>query len=508
VRLAIDPLRDTQIDTLYWQLGTDPALGASTFRQGGAPRYTDIYSHSTNVGPRWGEGRDKFDSAGDWRIYENTRQLIAEGTDAPAVVIEEGHRAGLEVFISMRVNDTHDGMSDDPQHPLLSPIKREHPDWLLGPPKGYDVNSPLPRKVSRFAYNFAVPEVRAYKLALAEETIANYDLDGLDLDYCRTPRLFPDGEGPRAAGLLTDLMRKIRASLDRKGAGVGRKIHLSVRVPPTFELALAFGMDVKTWIDEKLIDILIAGVTTESMHRMPVEEYVDAAQGTHIQVIAQGLGLQWQGRPMSARVLWHEPECYPVEMCRASAACCWRAGVDGLYLFNNHIIEFLVDADYDRQPWKEIADPDLIARKDKHYLVDYPRRTPDRAVELGAPTVPPSPLPVSLSEPGDTCEIPIDVADDLASAARDGALKEATLRLMIRDLTSLDRLAFELNGTLLDADSARERLLYNECWLDFDVSKPLLAQGWNHLKLKVMDRNPHIAAPLGVESVEVIVRYK
>ena len=23
-RLAIDPLRDTQVDTLYWQLGTDP----------------------------------------------------------------------------------------------------------------------------------------------------------------------------------------------------------------------------------------------------------------------------------------------------------------------------------------------------------------------------------------------------------------------------------------------------------------------------------------------------
>jgi len=107
VRLTIDPLRDTQINTLYWTLGTDPYMGWEYHR------LSDIYSHSTKLGTRWGVDRDKFETAGLWRIYNNTQDLIDKGTDPPKVVIEYGHKAGLEVFLSMRINDTHDGRIQD-----------------------------------------------------------------------------------------------------------------------------------------------------------------------------------------------------------------------------------------------------------------------------------------------------------------------------------------------------------------------------------------------------------
>ena len=96
---------------------------------------------------------------------------------------------------------------------------------------------------------------------------------------------------------------------------------------------------------------------------------------------------------------------------------------------------------------------------------------------------------------------------DLNSALHDGALNEATLRLMIVNLTSLDMLRFKLNGKLLDSTSAKRRLLYNDCWIDLDVLPPLLKQGWNHLNVKMKSRNPHISAPLRLKNVEVIVRY-
>ena len=68
-RLTIDRLRDTQVDTLYWQLGTDPYLGTPSHR------LSDFYSHNTKVGPRWGDGMKRFSKAGEWRIYENTSCL-------------------------------------------------------------------------------------------------------------------------------------------------------------------------------------------------------------------------------------------------------------------------------------------------------------------------------------------------------------------------------------------------------------------------------------------------
>jgi len=497
-RLAIEPLVGTMIDTLYWQLGTD--LGESTPRN----RYSDIYSHRTNVAPRWGVDGDTFESSGDWRIYENTRQLIEEGTDPPAVVIDHGHRAGLKVFLSMRVNDIHDGqLKDEPV--VLSPTKREHKEWLLGSAANNGAHH-LYRGLSRFAYNFALPDVRAYKLAIAKEAIANYDLDGLDWDFCRFPRFFPEGEAEGSAELMTELLREIRAALDEKGRTVGRKLLFSVRVPPTFDLARSFGMDVRSWIDQGLIDILIAGVVHRNMHRVPIEEYVAATRDTDIRMIVQNLGLLWQGRPQSARVIYHEPEYFSPEMCRASAASYWRAGVDGLYLFNNHLIEFFRDSNYDRQPWREIGDPVAIAERDKHYLVDNPYDWDVMTEELGAPSIPPGPLPIELAKTGDSTEIRIDIADDVQAAALEGSLAEASLRLMIVNLSALDVVEFELNGSPLDNATVRRRLLYNDCWLEVDVSG-VLRQGWNCIKVVVIARNPHVAAPLNIESVEAIVRY-
>ena len=479
-RLTIDRLRDTQVDTLYWQLGTDPYLGTPSHR------LSDFYSHNTKVGPRWGDGMKRFSNAGEWRIYENTRQMIQQGTDPAAVVIDYGHKAGLEVFLSMRVNDRHDSrLKGKLNDPLMSPMKRNNTKWILGGSGR-----------SRTAYNFAIPEVRAYRLALAEEAIANYDLDGLDWDFCRSKTLFPTKPGHETgkyAPLLTDLMRRLRVALEKKSKQVGRKIHFSARVPGTFKQALSYGIDVKTWLDEGLIDVLIVGQEFGYKHRLPVEEYVKATRGTGVQVIAQNLGLFMQRRPWSARVLWNERDYYSLQMCRATAASHWRAGADGIYLFNNHLIEFARDANYDRQPWKEIADPDLIARKDKHYLVDQR--------ESGGP------LPVTLRKPGDEAKISIDIADALASAVQDGALKGVTLRLLIEHLTDLDTLEFDLNGELLDTASAWKRLLYNDCWLDFDVFPPVLKQGWNNLKVKVESRNPRVSAKLTLRSVEVLVRY-
>ena len=492
-RLAIGPLRDTQIDTFYWQLGTDPYLGTPSHR------LSDQYSHDTAVGPRWGQGATQFSTASNWRIYESTRQMSDAGADPAAVVIEHGHRAGLEVFLSMRVNDAHDarleGGLDDP---LMSPMKRAHRDWILG--RVGDRRAEDPRLDGREArartsYNFAVPEVRDYKLALAGEAIANYDLDGLDWDFCRYPTLFPEGQEHAGSPLLTDLMREVRAAVDGKRRQTGRPVQFSARIPGSLDQALSVGMDVRAWLAEGLLDILIVGHTLGNKHRLPVEEYVEAARDTGTQVIAQNLGLFMQPRPPSARLLWNERDYYSTEMCRATAAAHWRAGADGIYLFNNHLIAFARDLNHDRQPWKEIADPVLIARKDKHYLVDH------REWAEG-------PLPATLERPGDEAEVSIDIADDLVSAASDGALKTATLRLLVEQLTVLDELRFDLNGTTLDPSLARTRLLYNDAWLEFDVSPPLLRQGWNRLSVKVIARNPSVDCRLVLTSAEVLVSYR
>ncbi len=307
---------------------------------------------------------------------------------------------------------------------------------------------------------------------------------------------------------MTGLMRSIRESLDERSKELGRPLPMSVRVPPTFELAMGSGLDVKTWIDEGLIDILVAGVVHGSMHRVPVEEYVAACRDTSVQVIAQNLGLFWWNRAYSAGVLFGESPVFSTEMCRASAATYWRAGVDGLYLWNNQIIPFSRDINYSGQQWREIGDPDTLEGRNKHYLADKPAEWETNSAEYEAPTVPPGPLPIDLDRPGEAAAIRLDVADDVGNANANGSLEEATLRVLLINLTSLDDVEFRLNGEALDRAAATKHLLYNHYWLDFDVSDaPQLRQGWNDVEIEVKSRNDRIGVHITLDSVEVMVRY-
>lgn len=469
VREAIDPLRDTMVDTLYWQIGVDPWMGTDTHR------LSDWYLHRTKVGTLWGSDRDKFKTASEWRIYENAHQMMEQGTDPVAVVIDQGHKAGLDVFVSFRINDGHDSrLKDGDKDTNLVPMRRDHPEWLLHG-EGF----------AKFEYNFAVPEVRAYTLGLIEEAIGQYDLDGFDIDFCRQPKLFHNGEGKKNIPLITAMVRSVRAALDARGKVLGRKLFLSMRVRPELDKMLDQGMDVAAWIKEGLADIVIVGDPSGWNYRLPVEHFKELAKGTSCKILAQNLCAFKEDRGRSTSVLFGERDYYSTAQFRATAALHWQAGADGMYLWNQHWIKHYRDYSFDRQSWKEIGDPAVLAHKDKHYIVGPKERG--------------GPLPLNLSQAGDATELNVEIADDPAAA---GA--QATLRLMIEQLTSLDHLELRLNGTSLDLSSAKKRLNYNDCWLDFDVTK-LMRKGGNSLVIKCTARNPHVLAPLTVRRVEVLV---
>ena len=79
---------------------------------------------------------------------------------------------------------------------------------------------------------------------------------------------------------------------------------------------------------------------------------------------------------------------------------------------------------------------------------------------------------------------------------------------MLVNLTSVDDIEFRLNGETLDRGGATKHILYNEYWLDFDVSSsPALNKGWNDIEIEVKSRNERIGVPLTLDSLEVIVRY-
>ena len=295
-----------------------------------------VFTHDTKVG-------EIFDSrAGRYR-NNITGELIRQGTDPLRVVTDFCRANGIEIFWTLRMNDCHDAVHrPDNPYPAFAKRKAEHPEWLLG------TCDKRPRHGNWSAYDFAVPEVRRLALDCVAEVCRNYDVDGIHLDFFRHLNFFRE---VAAGGLATDasrdqmtaLVRRIRSTTEENGLGRKRPILLAVRVPDSVDYCRALGLDVERWLEEGLVDLLVAG----EFQLRPWRDSVALGHAHGAQVIA---GLS-EGR------VANEPPPFRRdgrESYRGRAAAAWAAGCDGLYLFNFYKAEHPL--------LSEIHDPARLAR--------------------------------------------------------------------------------------------------------------------------------------------------
>jgi hypothetical protein len=170
---------------------------------------------------------------------------MAAGGDMVEVFTRRCRRHGMAPFVSFRLNDSHG-------HEFLAYEKKDIPSWAWHCFSTAHVNHPEWRLGSDLndwnnrVLNWAIPEVVAHKLAFIEEIIAQYDLDGFELDFMRHCKFFRD-DGPALAErlrIMLDFVGKVRAALDRREAADGRHRHLCVRIPAFEATHAELGIDV------------------------------------------------------------------------------------------------------------------------------------------------------------------------------------------------------------------------------------------------------------------------
>lgn len=250
-------------------------------------------------------------------------ELIGQGTDSLTLVADFGHAHGMEVFWSMRMNDTHD--SGD--QALLCKWKQEHPEYLMGK-KG----DKFPHGSGRWsAVNYGLPEVRDKVFRILADVCSRYDVDGIELDFYRHPVYFkPQMTGEPVlqehCGMMTDLLRRIRAMTFEMAAKRGRPLLVAVRVPDSTGFAKAIGLDYEQWMRDDLVDIVTGTCyfhfepwanLVALCHRYGVPAYA-CLSGSRIESAKEP-----EGKGLATEARWH-----------AEAAAAWKAGVDGIYTFN------------------------------------------------------------------------------------------------------------------------------------------------------------------------------
>jgi hypothetical protein len=290
--------------------------------------------------------------------------LAPLGTDALRVVSEHSREVGQEVFWAMRMNDTHDA-----SNPLLWPkFKEENRAFLLG------TKEAPPKRGMWTAVDYGRPEVRDLARRTIAEVAANYDLDGIELDFWRHPVFFrktaaelPVGDEERAQ--MSALLRDIRSDLNAAGRRRGRHILLSVKTPDSVSYCREIGLDLERWLADGSVDMLVPG---GYFQLNPWSESVALARRFGVKIYA----CLAESRVRDAAGVAARSS---LEALRARALAAWAAGVDGIQMFNHF--------DPKSPLWRELGDPAVLRPLPKVYFASVQGASTSRSYYPAQPYI-------------------------------------------------------------------------------------------------------------------------
>ncbi len=455
-------------------------------KQAGAISYCTVsagfsfFSHNTKVGEvltRQGE---------DYYGYPTNRvnitgDLISQGTDTLKVATGFAHANGMECFWSMRMNDTHDANHRPAKpHPLFPHLKEAHPEWLVG---NCVKRTPFGRWSS---VDYGRAEIRELAFRYIEEVCRNYDVDGIELDFFRHLCYFSSvANGGRAkpeeVNDMTALMRRVRAMTEKVGLERHRPFLILMRLPDSVEFCRDLGLDLKTWLEEGLLDIL---VTTGYFQLNPWDYSVALGHRYGVRVYPSLDEPRVLGETRFKR---NSASGY-----RGRAAQVWAAQADGLYLFNLS----------GRSPlWNELGDPKKLAFMEKVYFVTdrdgYPSSWLANGVKYrNMPIITPG-KPVTLKNEKDfiTC---IALAEDPEAVDKAGLELEIKLHLELPDLEDVRRISLVFNGDVLPNGTPHDG------WLDWSLKPGQLRKGENRISVGLRSAR----APQMLKDVVISVAYR
>ena len=450
---------------------------------------------------------------------------LDDGINIAEVYIKETKRRDLECFYTYRLNE-------DPstEHRELA---EGHPDWLITG----EWAQPL--------WNFAVPGVRDYKVAICRELVDAYNFDGLEIDFARGPIQTAPGRQWEQREHITEFLRRVRQETLEVEQKRGRPVLLAARIPDNLIGCQFDGIDVETWVHGNLVDLLVLGVRS---YELAIDQFRTIIGDKPIQILGT-----LDDHHCTDGYSWP-----PIEVWRGVVANWWQQGMNAIQTFNwgvaprevaQHLKVKTHGAYFDgtrmipvyQQAYGELGDPEKLKYLNKHFVVQRhggggsgganvdewhtPRFNYQNTNMLGQ-------LPITLDNLGLVdALIRLRVADDFTDEAE--RIERLTLRILFSDRATknlpehqkidavsinpfwdrpqlftsppqkamIDRLEVRLNGVLLDEG------IVDAGWFIFDTNPKLFAIGINLVGIRVLDRDPQGVA-MTVEKIEAHVEYR
>ena len=475
----IDEVLDLGIDTIIYDVGICTVL-----------------LYATEVGERWGHNVDLTNNMIFYRGGQNAASMIERGIDPLRLVCEHAQSRGFQ-FIPLLHLDMLHWPHGRVSNCRMSDFTTEHPEWQVGPEPDYpEAEHDTPNRLS-----YAVPEVRADRLAVIREVVGSYPTDGIALNFEGYAPFIARREVAEHTETMTEWVRQIRAACNEAAEAQGRRKRLVVRVAASLSGNLAMGHDLETWIREGLVDTITAMPAGAGFEydTSGLREVVEAASGTDVKVLV--------GQDSESPHQSHEVHY-------AAAVNAYAAGAKGIlyHKYNPHPNKYPYShGDLGRMRF--MAYPDLLAHKDKNFRLG-PSAERVKGVTFGLTEQ----LPATLTPGQQGPELTIEVADDVAGKAEMGELWRCELQVMLENMMHYDEVRVTWNGLEVPDEAQRwadwtyqMRPLKIDVWgyrLHVDLTKGMLPKvGRNTLRVDVLKKDEKLIHPISVNEVGLVVEY-
>ncbi len=235
------------------------------------------------------------------------------GVDGVQIFIDKMREKGIRPWLALRMNDAHFPYEETSFLRSDMYYEEKAAGHKLGEAYGYFGH----------CYNFKYERYPNAVLGYIGELCDKYDFFGLELDFMRNPRCYDYLNEPDCHKLMTEYIRKIKARVLEGEKRMGHDIKISIRTNRSPEHAMTFGFDIKTLVDEGLVDVVIPTPgfnPTDSA--IPIKEWRELL-GDKVAIIA---GIETNNYAATVNT--------PAQS-KAYTAAFYAEGADGIY-YNNH----------------------------------------------------------------------------------------------------------------------------------------------------------------------------
>lgn len=203
--------------------------------------------------------------------------IARAGIDGYAVLLDESKKQGMNGWISVRMNDCHDNGA------FTSHMRGQLFYDALD--NGWMLDDECVPPYFRRCLNYACEPVRRTMLAYIEEQVNHFDAYGLELDFQREIFCFKYTSCTGAASIMNGFIAQVHETLEKRGKELGHPVKLAVRTLRDIEQSKVLGFDVRTWVKNGWVDVLVPSPRWETCdHAIPVADWKNMTAGTKTEV--------------------------------------------------------------------------------------------------------------------------------------------------------------------------------------------------------------------------------